>query len=78
MSNIKDKDGNEWQPFQNQFQQRQLRCITGDRVGDVIHDPRLGDGEGAGRSISSRDPVRPARDAWLEGLDRPVFPDLWE
>ncbi len=40
MSTLKDTDGNEWAPFVNEFQQRQLRCIAGDRLGEVIHDPR--------------------------------------
>jgi hypothetical protein len=72
---LKDCDGNSWAPFVNQYQQRQLLCVAGPREGDVIHDPRLGRGAGAGHSISSRDPVQPARDPRLEGLYSKPF---WE
>jgi hypothetical protein len=37
----RDADGNEWEGFQNEYQQRQLRCIAGSHAGQVIHDPRL-------------------------------------
>jgi hypothetical protein len=68
---VKDRDGNTWQPFVNQFPQRQLRCVAGPRLGDVAHDPRLH--EYAGRSISSRDPAQPASDPWLERLFRSEY-----
>jgi hypothetical protein len=41
----------------------------------VIHDPRLGVYVG-GRSVSSRDPVRPTRDPWLAGLMHHEFSNL--
>jgi hypothetical protein len=73
---LKDRDGNTWQPFVNQFQQRQLHCVAGPRQGNVIHDPRLG--EFAGRSISGRDPVRPVRDSFAAGLFVREFSELDE
>ncbi len=73
---VRDTQGNVWEAFVNQFQQRQLRCVAGARLGEVLHDPRLGSSTaGDGRTVSSRDPVRPARDPWLEGLYSPPF---WE
>jgi len=72
MNTLKDKDGNTWQPFTNEFQQRQLRCIKGAREGDVIHDPRIGQFVGG---VSTSDPVKPARDPWTESLYAPPY---WE
>lgn len=34
-----DGDGNSWQPFVNNWQQRQLRCVSGPRRGEAIHAP---------------------------------------
>ena len=65
--NIIDKDGQEWQPFVNQFQQRMLRNVA---TGEERHDPRLGRVSGG---VSSRDPVRAPRDPWLAQLDDPPF-----
>lgn len=60
-----DSDGNEWAPFVNEYQQRQLRCVAGAREGDVIHDPRT--------MTAERPEPRPARpggydpeNAWLD------------
>ena len=41
MDTSRDKDGNEWAPFLNKFQQRMLRCVAGARQGEEMHDPRL-------------------------------------
>ena len=73
---VRDTDGNTWEPFINEFQQHQLRCIEGPRLGQIIHDPRLR--PYAGRSVSTRDPVRPEPDPWIEGLYRSEFPGLME
>jgi len=78
METLRDNDGNAWAPFVNVLQQRQLHCVSGSRLGDVIRDPRLGSAAGNGHTVSSRDPVRPARDPWLEGLNRSDFPGLWD
>lgn len=75
LDTLRDKEGNEWQPFTNSYQQRQLRCIAGPREGDVIDDSRLVSEAGAGHSVSSRYPVQPARDPWLEGLFKSGFFD---
>lgn len=75
---VKDMQGNVWESFVNEFQQRQLKCVSGAREGDVIHDPRLGDGTGAGHTVSTRDPMKPARDPWLDGLNQSEFPGAWD
>ena len=36
---LEDRDGREWQPFTNEYQQRKLRKVA---TGEVIDDPRLG------------------------------------
>jgi hypothetical protein len=36
---LRDRDGREWQPFTNEFQQCKLRNVA---TGEVIDDPRLG------------------------------------
>jgi len=38
---MKDKDGNEWSSFTNQWQQKMWRCVAGLRKGDEIHDGYL-------------------------------------
>src|SRR5712692_5060544 len=61
-----------WAPFVSEYQQRQLRCIPGGREGEVIHDPRLDKDAG---TISTSDPVQPARNPWADGLESKRF---WE
>lgn len=70
---LRDKDGNKWASFVNQYQQRMLRCTDGPRKGEEVHDPRLG--QGGGQGISTRDPMRPPRDPWREALETRPF---WE
>lgn len=44
MDTVRDKDGNTWTPFVNEYQQRMLRCVAGLREGEELHDPRLVEG----------------------------------
>lgn len=63
---IKDTQGNTWEEAGvNQFQQRLLRCISGERAGDIIFDPRCGP------PPEPREQLKRKRDPWIEGLYEP-------
>jgi hypothetical protein len=60
---VRDREGNLWQEAGvNAFQQRQLKCIEGARIGDVILDPRCGP------PPPRPEYVPPPRDPWLAAL----------
>lgn len=66
---IPDNHGNEWIAIApNEFQQRQLQCVSGPRTGDIILDPRCGPPE-------PRPPYKPPMDPWLRGLYKSDFFD---
>jgi hypothetical protein len=68
---FKDRDGREYEFWINEWSQRWWRCVEDPSV-LVPYDDLA---EVIGRSSSSRDPVRPARDPWLDGLYSKPF---WE
>lgn len=70
MNFYRDTDGNVWEPFLNKLQQRQLRCIAGERLGEVIHDPRLGP-----PPEQQRPAEREENEAWYAAMRKSEFFD---
>jgi hypothetical protein len=70
---IRDREGNEYvEAGVNQFQQRQLRCVSGPRKGEMILDPRCG------APPESRTPYeRPITDPWLRAIHEPTDFSKW-
>jgi hypothetical protein len=54
--------------------QRWWRCVEDQSKLVPYYDPA----ERVGHTVSSRDPVRPTRDPWREGLLRSEFPGLYD
>ena len=68
VSAMRDADGNEWGPFEDEYQRRKLRNVV---TGQVIDDPRSGDP----RIWRSRPAPVDRRSDIERALDAPSFYD---